>query len=158
MYRRRRHLGPELSGGTTNAPEHAELPYHNRLSDEGIGDQGHLVAVLPNFHSDGMPGQPTGLQISRKNGKKEQTTSQDKVRSRQKRTLKRGPDDLPYSTMQVSFLTGMEEGPELKIGCCSFRQFPLSPAALPTLLLFRKPGTRPIAGSTTGRKGHPLNF
>jgi len=110
VYRMQQHLDrilifPELGAGSTDAPEHAR-PFHpHSIHDEGIGGERHPATVPPNFHSDRMPGQPSGARSSGKRQKARQASFRDRAVSGQGRTPKNEPYNSPDSTKQVSLLT-----------------------------------------------------
>jgi len=155
-YRAQQHLdristSSGSSAGTTDIPKYTEPSYHYSHREEVMGDGRYLAAVPPSLHSDGIPNQPSGAQRSRKRRKTERTTGQNEAVPGRKRTLKEKSCDLSHSAKPVSLLTKMQE-PRLKRSRCSLRQVPSSPAVPPVVLRFRKRGTRPLPGKTTGKE------
>lgn len=128
VYRMQQHpdrilIFPKLGAVSTDsdAPEYAKPSHPHSIHDEGIGGERHpALAVPPNFHSDKMPGQPSGAESSGKRQKTGQASFRDRAVSDQGRTPMNKPYNFPGSTKQVRFLAQMQE-PELKRCRCSLR-------------------------------------
>ena len=110
VYRMQQHpdgilIFPGSGAGTTDAPEYARPSYPHSLRDEGTGGERHPAVAPPNFHSNRMPGQPSGARSSGKRQKARQASCLDRAVSGRGRTPKSKPYDFPGSTKQVSFLT-----------------------------------------------------